>query len=108
VTDKLAHLKRVQDYLGRGYSARRVAELIGWQLWEVEEMKQNEDFVPTTRRDRAVHMVLRGKTVAQAARAVELPIDAVTFAVEEAKAKIAELAIAARNRESGGVVICRS
>lgn len=89
-------IERVQDYLSRGYSAERVAELIGWPIAEVAEMKRDGDFEPTTRKDKAVHMVLRGKSIDKAAKATGLPVVVVQRAVEDARTKIDQLAMVAQ------------
>lgn len=88
-------LTRVQDYLSRGYSAARVAELIEWPIAEVAEMKRDGDFEPTTRKEKAVHLVLRGKSIEKAAKATDLPVITVRRAVEDAKSKIEQLAVLA-------------
>lgn len=82
---------RVCLYLDLGYSAERVSDLIGWPLSKVIQMKESGEFVPTTRRDRAIHLVLSGCTIPDAARAVNLPLRQVENAVEDARTKIDQL-----------------
>lgn len=57
-------------------------------------MKESGEFVPITKRDRAVHLVLRGVSIPEAAEVVHLPVAQVEKAVEDARYKIDQLVAA--------------
>jgi len=92
--------QRIQKYVIQyGYSAERVAELFNWGIDVVREIKCGSPEMSRLSEEnlkRGVAMVLSGKSVEEAARAVKATVPQMLSAVHNAKTEINRLVKAAR------------